>query len=335
VSADLWGKNTELTFMSIKSTLLAALLLTAGTAPGLALETSLPGVRLGAAAENSIPLPQAEIPGEAPVLLAQDATANVQLEEQIRLLNGKVEELTFQILQMQEQVRKLQEDNEFRFQELEKSKQGNAAPRAKPADDTAQAAPDAPKDPANVRVVTTDNAGNGDSVADVIDGTKGAGAPPQDLGAVKFDADGNPIGATAAPDKVAAIPPADNPAQLYKKAYEHILSGEYPSAEAAFRAHIKNFPADPQTADARYWLGESLIGQERYRDAAEVLLKAQKEFPKSKKAPDMLLKLGVSLSALDNKDVACATFAQVSKKYPRAAPAVMERLAAEQAKAGC
>jgi tol-pal system protein YbgF len=336
VSAGLGGKNTELIFMGIKSTLLAALLLSASAAPGLALETNLPGVRLGVAAQNAIPLPQADIPGEAPLLVAQDATSNVAVEEQIRLLNGKVEELTFQILQMQEQVRKLQEDNEFRFQELEKSKQGNAGPKVRPADDTASAAPAAPKDPDKVRVVTTDNAGNGDPVAGVIDGTAGEGAAPQDLGTVKFDENGNPVGATAAaPDKVAAIPPADNPAELYKTAYEHILSGEYPSAEAAFRAHIKNFPADPQTADARYWLGESLIGQDRYRDAAEVLLKAQKEFPKSKKAPDMLLKLGVSLSALDNKDVACATFAQVAKKYPRAAPAVMERVAAEQAKAGC
>jgi tol-pal system protein YbgF len=330
--------NTEPNFMGIKSTILAALLATASAAPGMALESNLPGVRLEAMA-GTIPLPQGDIPAEAPVLLAQDAVGNVQLEEQIRLLNGKVEELTFQILQMQEQVRKLQEDNEFRFQELEKSKQGNAAPRDKQTEDAASAAPETPKDPDKVRVVTTDNTGgnaaNGDSVADVIDGTQGTGEPPQDLGTVKFDENGNPVGATAAPDKVAAIPQADNPAQLYKKAYEHILSGEYPSAESAFRAHIKDYPADPQTADARYWLGESLIGQERYRDAAEVLLKAQKEFPKSKKAPDMLLKLGVSLSALDNKDVACATFAQVSKKYPRAAPAVVERVAAEQAKAGC
>ena len=332
VYAGLRGKNTEPIFMGIKSTFLAALLLTAGAAPVMALESNLPGVRLETMT-GGIPSPQAEFPGEAPVLLAQDSGGNVQLEEQIRLLNGKVEELTFQILQMQEQVRKLQEDNEFRFQELEKSKQGNAGPKVKPADDAAQAAP---ADPGTVRVVTTDNSGNSDSVADVIDGTAGDGAPPQDLGSVKFDENGNPVGgAVAAPDKVAAIPPADNPAELYKTAYEHILSGEYPSAEAAFRSHIENFPSDPQTADARYWLGESLIGQERYRDAAEVLLKAQREFPKSKKAPDMLLKLGVSLSALDNKDVACATFAQVSKKYPKAAPAVVERVAAEQAKAGC
>ena len=304
--------------------------MSAGAAPVMALESNLPGVRLEAMA-GGIPVPKAEIPGEAPVLLAQDSGGNVQLEEQIRLLNGKVEELTFQILQMQEQVRKLQEDNEFRFQELEKSKEGNARPKSPPADDAADAAPDTPKGSGQCARCDGGQYG-GDAVADVIDGTQGPGAPPQDLGAVTFDADGNPV---AAPDKVAAIPAADNPAELYKTAYEHILSGEYPSAEASFRSHIENFPADPQTADARYWLGESLIGQERYRDAAEVLLKAQKEFPKSKKAPDMLLKLGVSLSALDNKDVACATFAQVSKKYPKAAPAVAERVAAEQAKAGC
>ena len=329
------GAKRRQIFMGIKSTILAALLLTAGTLPGMALESNLPGFRFEALGGNLIPLPQVELPGEAPVLLAQDSGGNVQLEEQIRLLNGKVEELTFQILQMQEQVRKLQEDNEFRFQELEKSKQGNAAPKVKPADDTAQAEPDAPKDPATVRVVTTDNAGGGDDVADVIDGTQGAGTPPKDLGTVKFDENGNPVGGTVEPGAVAAIPPADNPAALYKAAYEHILSGDYSNAEASFRSHIDNYPADPQTADARYWLGESLIGQERYRDAAEVLLKAQKEFPKSKKAPDMLLKLGVSLAALDNKDVACATFAQVSKKYPKAAPALVERVAAEQAKAGC
>jgi tol-pal system protein YbgF len=322
--------------MGIKSTTLAACFLAVSALPALAFSSSNDQAEPAA---QLIPLPQAEVPAGAPVLVAQDATGSVQVEEQIRLLNGKVEELTFQILQMQEQMRKLQEDNEFRFQELEKTKQGRAQPKAENTD-AAAAQPEAPAEkPAgegSIRVVTTEKNGATDDIAATIEGSDGTGAPPKDLGAVKFDENGNPVGATVAdPGKVAALPEADNPGQLYKSAYEHILAGEYPSAEAGFRQHIKNFPADPQSADARYWLGESLIGQERYRDAAEVLLKAQKEFPKSKKAPDMLLKLGVSLSALDNKDVACATFAQVGKKYPKAAPALMERVSAEQSKAGC
>ena len=325
--------------MGMKTTLLAMFLLAAGAQPGFAFQADntirLPGRATEAQPAGFIPLPKADIPGEPLVQLAQDASGTAQLEEEVRLLNGKVEELTFQILQMQEQVRKLQEDNEFRFQELEKSKQGKAAPKADAQTDTA-AAPDKPADPGSIRKITTENAGTSDNVAETINGAD-PNLAPKDLGTVKFDANGNPIASAAIePGAVAAIPQAgDNPAELYKASYEHILSGEYADAEAGFRQHVDNYPADPQAADARYWLGESLIGQERYRDAAEVLLKAQKEFPKSKKAPDMLLKLGVSLAALDNKDVACATFSQISKKYPKSAPALMERVSAEQAKAGC
>jgi tol-pal system protein YbgF len=306
--------------MGIKTTLIAACLLSASVSPSLAFK------------------PQADIPGARPVIQVQDAVGNVQVEEQIRLLNGKVEELTFQILQMQEQMRKLQEDNEFRFQELEKTKQGRAQPKEESTEAAAQpeAPAEEPKKEGSIRVVTTEKTNSTDDIAATIDGSEGVGAPPKDLGSVKFDENGNAIGGSVAdPGQIAALPEGDNPGGLYKKAYEHILAGEYPSAEAGFRQHIENYPRDPQAADANYWLGESLIGQERYRDAAEVLLKAQKQYPKAKKAPDMLLKLGVSLAALDNKDVACATFAQVGKKYPKAAPALVERVSAEQAKAGC
>ncbi len=322
--------------MGMKSAFIAALLSAAASSPSLALSefegTHVPGLASAATGGNSIPVPQESASGQGEFQVAQETVVNVQLDEQIRLLNGKVEELTFQILQMQEQMRKLQEDNEFRFQELEKAKQGKAAPEK--ATENAAAAPDeAPAEPGSVRVVTTENGEPPDEVAATIEG---AGEPPQDLGTIKFDENGNPVEASAAePGQVASIPASGNPADLYKAGYDHVLSGDYPNAEAAFRSHVEDFPADPQTADARYWLGESLIGQGKYRDAAEILLKAQKDFPKSKKAPDMLLKLGVSLSALDNKDVACATFAQVSKKYPKAPSALVERVAAEQAKAGC
>ena len=116
---------------------------------------------------------------------------------------------------------------------------------------------------------------------------------------------------------------------------DHVLAGEYKEAEQGFRQHIEQFPADEQSSDARYWLGESLAAQGRNRDAAEVFLAAQKDFPKSKKAPEMLFKLGVSLVALDNKDVACATFNQVTKKYPKSGQALLARVAEEQSKAGC
>ena len=75
---------------------------------------------------------------------------------------------------------------------------------------------------------------------------------------------------------VAALPATDDPDELYRNSYEFILSGDYGTAEAGFRDHIARFPADPKAADAHYWLGESLLGQKKYRDAAEVFLAANK-----------------------------------------------------------
>jgi tol-pal system protein YbgF len=311
--------------MRFKTVFAAGLLLVGGAASAFA-SNALPVPALDIEISNSafIPVPHANVQNDRPILLAQSTQ---QYEEQIRLLNGKVEEMNFLVLQLQEQMRKMQEDNEFRFQELEKSKQGSVAPK----DDNKDVA-DAP---AVKDTQTADVAVQPETPADGAQ----AGEAPKELGSIKFDENGNPISATVEDvienTEVAAIPAGDSAEETYRVAYDHVLAGEYADAENGFRSHIDQFPKDKQTADARYWLGESLAGQGKHREAAEILLDAQRDYPKAKKAPDMLLKLGVSLAALDNKDVACATFAQVTKKYPKAGPTLLSRVAEEQAKAGC
>lgn len=319
--------------MNFRSTLLGVLLATvAVTGSAQARDTTLPGV-----------LSQHARPGN--IILAQMADPRVtSLEEQVRQLNGTIEELNFQILQMQEQLRKIQEDNEFRFQELEqrKSDAGTGgstntakverprpadqamAPAAAPEGDVAQASPSGPA-PA------------------------GTGEPPRTFGTITFDANGNPIGGTVDPlppprdrsaveadnTTVAALPATDSSDELYRNSYEFVLSGDYKTAEAGFRDHIKRFPDDPKASDAHFWLGESLLAQSRYRDAAEVFLDANRSFPDAKKAPDMLLKLGVSLAALSQREVACATYKEIGQRYPQATAALQERVRQEQALAGC
>lgn len=322
--------------MRLKTVLAATALLLSSAAgvvaSGVDNSSRVPGFGVEVSGDQFVPVPQRAVGTQAPVLVAQNADSQ-QLEEQIRLLSGKVEELNFQILQMQEQVRKMQEDNEFRFQELEKSKQGSVKQKAGNTDVAAAPADAAPADPVGDAIANDQNAD-----APAVASKNGKG--PKDLGTVTFDANGNPVAgsveqAPADGTDTASLGDANDPKELYKTAYDHVLAGEYPEAEKAFRKHIEQYPTDPQTADARYWLGESLAAQDRHREAAEVLLAAQKDFPKSKKAPDMLLKLGVSLAALDNKDVACATFAQVVKKYPKASAALLDRVSAEQRNAGC
>ncbi len=281
--------------------------------------------------DSFVPVPQADVPSGRTILLAQDQSA-AEMQEIVRQLNGKVEELTFQILQMQEQMRKMQEDNEFRFQELEKSKQG----MAKPSDSGNNVAAAPADEPA-----VTDNAAPAlEAPADVATEDPQLGTTEKPLGSIKFDENGNPVGGSIeqvieADPQSASLPASGDPAEVYRVAYDHVLAGEYKDAEAGFRQHVELFPADAQTADARYWLGESLAAQGKTRDAAEIFLNSQKDFPKSKKAPEMLFKLGVALVALDNKDVACATFAQVQKKYPKSGQALLTRVSEEQSKAGC
>ena len=278
-------------------------------------------------------------PSEAPVILAQSGDPRVgQLEEQVRQLTGRLEELNFQILQMQEGLRKMQEDVDFRLQDLEQKRSdagGRTAPSKQPGDTAAQATAETVPAPSAPRVGEVPAAG--------------PGAPERPLGSVVFDQNGNTVGAVAidpgaADDDAvhtdgetgAALPrSASDPQELYRNSYEAILSGDYGTAEAGFRQHIERFPDDSQTADARYWLGEALLGQQRYRDAVEVFVDANKTYPNARKSPDMLLKLGVSLSALNQRDVACATFAKINQRYPKASDSFKGRVKQERALAGC
>jgi len=326
--------------MILRTTLGGALaLLIVAAAPAVAQERDgsfigglLPGV-FGSRADKK---------EEAPAVMAQAGDPRVtQLEEQIRQLSGTVEELNFQILQMQEQMRKMQEDNEYRFQQLEEKKSDTGAASGPVA--AAQ-----PPAAGTADVVTTPKAGRagsepaaaGDGMPMETDGpTVTTGEPAKTFGTITFDDKGNPTGATndtgADGTVVAALPPTDDPEELYRNSYQFILSGDYATAEAGFRDHVARFPADSRTADAHFWLGESLLGQQKYREAAEVFLAANRDFPSSKKAPDMLLKLGVSLAGLNQRDVACATFSEVGKRYPGASAALKERVKQEQALASC
>jgi tol-pal system protein YbgF len=286
------------------------------------------------------PAPKTDIgQGGAPIIMAQAGDPRVsQLEEQVRQLTGKIEELNFQLLQMQEQMRKVQEDNEFRFEEIEKGKRSDAGQKSDRAVASAPAQPDDGE--ASDDASATDSAAvenQPDSSGDVL-----FGAPPRTLGQIQFDANGNVIGGTAsnAPAGadntiVAALPQTDDPKSLYDQAYQLFLSGDYRSAEAAFRSHVERFPNDPANPDARYWLGESLYGLGRYQQAASVFLDNHKQYPDAKKSPENLLKLGMTLARMKDHEVACATFSSVTSRYPNVSQAVKERVKNERAANKC
>jgi len=113
------------------------------------------------------------------------------------------------------------------------------------------------------------------------------------------------------------------------------LRRDYLSAETAFRRLLEAYPNDKLAGDAQYWLGESYYVRGQYKNAADTFLKGYKSYGSNPKAPDSLLKLGMSLAALGQKEAACSSFAELGTKFPTAPSHVRDAANAERRKAGC
>lgn len=231
----------------------------------------------------------------------------LQLEEQVRQLTGRIEELNFIMLELQEQLRRTQEDNEFRFQQLEEKDQSNAAPAIKPV----------PK--------TSDLAAAPEEIPlDDVDAS-------QSLGSIEFDANGDAIGAALNKGLGQGVTGFAD----YDSAYSAFISGDFVEAETGFRRFIDENGNDALVPNAHYWLGESVLAQGRYNDAAEVFLEANRQFPDGEKAPEALIKLGVALTGLDKRDIACAVFDQFGARYPNASANLKTNLDRQRQRAAC
>jgi tol-pal system protein YbgF len=130
-------------------------------------------------------------------------------------------------------------------------------------------------------------------------------------------------------------PPSQLPRDAYDLGYGYLLHKDYALAEETFRDFLRRYPSDRLAAEAQYWLGESMFQRQNYRDAADAFLALSKKFETSPKAPDSLLRLGQSLAALNEKELACATFGEVTRKYPRASLTVKQVVEREQKRVHC
>lgn len=322
---------------------------------------ALPGLAFGESTSLFAPAPAPAAPQR--VLLAQNQQSAAQLlvriqelEDQIRTLTGQVEGLQFQLTQMQTMLQKQNEDNEFRFQQLEggtpgkKTEAATSTDGATPSNALPQDSVSPQDQPSAPRVVE----GGADLVAPDADDTTTAGPTPlavdddtlgesgdpllkggiDRLGTIPEDSSlgGQPLSLDSAGG--ATISAGDAKAQ-YEAGYDAITRGDYTFAEEQFSQFLKLFPDDPLAPDATNWLGEALLQRGAYTDAAEVLVDGYTRYKESKRAPDILLKLGVALAGDGQVDYACRTYATLEKTYTSLAPAFRQRLAQEEQKAQC
>ena len=133
----------------------------------------------------------------------------------------------------------------------------------------------------------------------------------------------------------AAALPAGSEMDQYNYAFSLLRKADYDGAESAFNQFIAAHPDTTLSGNAYYWLGETYYVRNSYSDAAIAFLKGYQRVPNGDKAADNLLKLGMTLTRLDKKAEACATFAELKSKFPDAPQTVRDKAAQEASAAGC
>ncbi len=121
----------------------------------------------------------------------------------------------------------------------------------------------------------------------------------------------------------------------YNTALGYLRQQDYKNAEGALKNFLAQHPDDQLAGPATYWLGETYYVENDFTDAAQTFVNSLQKFPQSPKAPDSMLKLGMSLAKLNQKPQACATFKELPKKYPNASSTIMQRAKVESSRAGC
>ena len=141
--------------------------------------------------------------------------------------------------------------------------------------------------------------------------------------------------AASDPQNLTAALPSGDAQTLYQQGYGALLQKDYAGAEIAFSQLVNAYPNDALASNAQYWLGESYFVRGQYKNAADAFLKGYKKYKSGDKAPDTLLKLGMALAELGQKDAACSTLDELKTKYPQAPEHIGEEAKAWRTKAGC
>jgi tol-pal system protein YbgF len=245
------------------------------------------------------------------------------LQDQMRQMTGRIEELNNEVTQLKAQLDRQASDNDVRFQQLQGGGGGlNTAPPP-----PSQSGP-----------------GPGSANVELPPQAKpplGAGAdpsqPPSRSGNLGSLAGGRPQPEEPPQQQAAAGGglPAGNAQDQYNYAMGLLTQANYPAAEQAMRAFVQKYPKDPLAGNAQYWLGETFYVRKDYGNAATAFAQGYEKYPKGPKAADDLLKLGMSLTALNQKADACKSYARLAHDFPSPPQTIKERLSAERQHAGC
>ena len=241
-----------------------------------------------------------------------------EIESQFQELTNKFEEINFKLDKLSNRISKSQADNQLRFQQLENKT-------------------------VNLNI-DENNTAKIKSEDQVLPGS----SQPQDLGSISYkDTDTGQetqeIQSIETTNTVVTenfiseekILPDGTPNEQYEFATSFLKVGDYNMAERAFREFVDSNPDHNLAGNAQYWYAETFRIRQLFTDAASAYLEGYQKYPKSQKAPINLLKLGVSLVQIGEKDQGCLMISGVEKEYPKANQSVLQKAKYEEKKFEC
>jgi len=244
-----------------------------------------------------------------------------EVEKQFQKLTNKFEEISFKLDKLSSRLSKVQADNQLRFQQLEQNITSGSL-----------------NENQNLSALPTK------SKKKILPGS----SEPQDLGTISYkdNETKSKIQQTQSVDTNASVVtetfqieekilPETNPEKQYEFATSFLKVGDYNTAERAFREFVFINPEHILAGSAQYWYAETFRIRQLYTDAASAYLEGYQKFPKSEKAPINLLKLGVSLVQIGEKDQGCLMITGVKKQYPQANQSVLQKAKYEEKKFEC
>ena len=235
-----------------------------------------------------------------------------ELEEQFKNLTNSFEEINFKLDKLSNRITKVQTDNQMRFQDLESGTVKNTKKKKLPGSGEAQDLGQA----LEIKEEESDTAS-----AEQIQQTQSV----ESVGTV----------VTETAERTEKILPDSSPEKQYEFAVSFIKVGDYETAELALREFVDIHPDHKLAGNAQYWYGETFRVRQLYQDAATAYLNGYQKYPKSSKAPVNLLKLGVMLVQIGEKEQGCSMILGVKDQYPKAKQSVIQKAEYEKKKFNC
>ena len=236
-----------------------------------------------------------------------------ELEEQFQNLTNNFEEINFKIDKLSNRITKIQADNQMRFQDIENSGMNNGNNKKK------------------TKKKKLPGSGDAEDLGGVTETEIAAVKQIQETQSV--ESAGTVITENA--ERTEKILPDSSPEKQYEFAVSFIKVGDYETAELALREFVDNNSQHKLAGNAQYWYGETFRVRQLYQDAATAYLNGYQKYPKSSKAPVNLLKLGVMLVQIGEKEQGCSMILGVKDQYPKAKQSVIQKAEYEKKKFNC